>query len=108
MRDAHGIAHYSERPTSLVHLLRASVERDAAATALVVVSGESLSYGERWDRAARVAGGLEREGVRRGARVAIRLPNGIDWVLAFFGAQLLGAVVVPVHTRCTGQAVAAG
>jgi len=106
LRDAHGIAHYSERPASLVHLLRASVDRDAAATAVVVVGGESLNYGELWDRAARVAGGLEREGVRRGARVAIRLPNGIDWVLAFFGAQMLGAVVVPVNTRFTDEEVA--
>ena len=36
----------------------------------------------------------------------IRLANGIDWVLAFFGAQLLGAVVVPVNTRFTEEEVA--
>ncbi len=36
----------------------------------------------------------------------MRLPNGIDWVLAFFGAQLLGAVVVPVNTRFTDEEVA--
>jgi acyl-CoA synthetase (AMP-forming)/AMP-acid ligase II len=38
--------------------------------------------------------------------VAIRLGNGIDWALAFFGAQLLGAVVVPVNTRFTEEEVA--
>ena len=27
------------------------------------------------------------------------LPNGLDWVLAFWGAQLAGAVAVPVNTR---------
>jgi acyl-CoA synthetase (AMP-forming)/AMP-acid ligase II len=27
------------------------------------------------------------------------LPNGADWVLAFWGAQLAGAVAVPVNTR---------
>src|SRR5437764_1653654 len=98
-RGADGIAGYLERPPSLVHLLRASVERDRGATAVVEVGGPSLSYGELWDRASRVAGGLRREGVNRGDRVAIRLPNGIDWVLAFFGAQLAGAVVVPVNIR---------
>ena len=98
-RGADGIARYLERPPSLVHLLRASVERDRGATAVVEVGGPSLSYGELWDRASRVAGGLRREGVNRGDRVAIRLPNGIDWVLAFFGAQLAGAVVVPVNIR---------
>src|SRR5258708_36524641 len=105
-RDAAGVARYRDRPASLVHLLRASVERDAGATALVLVGGPSLSYGELWERAARVAGGLRDAGVARGDRVAIRLPNGIDWVLAFFGAQLLGAVVVPVNTRFTEEEVA--
>jgi long-chain acyl-CoA synthetase len=105
-RDAADVARYVDRPASLVHLLRASVDRDARASALVEVGGPSVSYGELWDRAARVAGGLRRVGIERGDRVAIRLPNGIDWVLAFFGAQLLGAVVVPVNTRFTEDEVA--
>src|ERR1700737_4853393 len=105
-RGSDGVACYIERPASLVQLLRASVDRDASAIALVEVGGQSLSYGELWDRAARVAGGLRREGVGRGERVAIRLPNRIDWVLAFFGAQLLGAVAVPVNTRFTEEEVA--
>ena len=98
-RGPDGIARYLERPPSLVHLLRASVERDRGATAVVEVGGRSLTYGELWDRAARVAGGLRAAGVRRGDRVAIRLPNGIDWVLAFFGTQLAGTVAVPVNIR---------
>ena len=105
-RDADGRAHYVDRPASLVEMLRASVERDAAATAVLEVGGPSLSYGELWERAARVAGGLRGAGVERGERVAIRLANGIDWVLAFFGAQMLGAVVVPVNTRFTEEEVA--
>ncbi len=105
-RGADGVARYLDRPPSLVALLRASVERDAAATALVEVGGPSIGYGELWQRSARVAGGLRAGGVARGDRVAIRLANGIDWVLAFFGAQLLGAVVVPVNTRLTEEEVA--
>ncbi len=106
VRGADGLARYSDRPSSLVALLQASVERDPTATALLEVGGDSVSYGELWERAARVAGGLRREGVGRGDRVAIRLGNGIDWVLAFFGAQLLGAVVVPINTRFTAEEVA--
>ena len=52
-----------------------------------------------WDRAARVAGGLRAAGLERGDRAAILLPNGVDWVLAFWGAQLAGVVAVPVNTR---------
>ena len=38
-------------------------------------------------------------GIERGDRVAIRLGNGLDWCLAFFGIQLAGAIAVPVNTR---------
>ena len=109
VRDADGRARYLDGPASLVHLLRASVDRDAGATAILTVGdGEeaSLTYGELWDRATRVAGGLRRMGIDRGDRVAIRLLNGIDWVLAFIGVQLLGAVAVPVNTRFTDDEVA--
>ncbi len=58
-----------------------------------------VSYRELWDRAARVAGGLREQGIEPGDRVAIRLPNSIDWMLAFFGGLMAGAVVVPVNTR---------
>jgi long-chain acyl-CoA synthetase len=105
-RDRDGVARYAGRPASLVEMLHASVERDPRATALVEVGGRSIAYGELWQRAARVAGGLRDGGVRRGDRVAIRLPNGIDWVLAFFATQLLGAVAVPVNTRLTEDEVA--
>ena len=55
VRSAHGVASYAGRPASLVELLRASVERDPTAPAVVVVGGESLSYEELWERASRVA-----------------------------------------------------
>jgi acyl-CoA synthetase (AMP-forming)/AMP-acid ligase II len=105
-RGPDGILRYADRPPSLVHMLRASVEADPAAAALVELGGGSLAYGQLWERAARVAGGLRAAGVGRGDRIAIRLPNGIDWVLAFFGAQLAGAIAVPVNTRFTDDEVA--
>jgi len=82
-------------------MLRATCDRVPDATAVAEVGGPRLTYTELWDRAARVAGGLQGEGLGRGDRVAIRLPNGLDWALAFWGAQLAGAVVVPVNTRFT-------
>jgi long-chain acyl-CoA synthetase len=98
-RGADGIARYSDRPASLVAMLRATVDRTPDAEAIVEIGGPRLTYRELWDGAARVAGGLKADGVGADDRVAIRLGNGADWVLAFWGAQLLGAVVVPVNTR---------
>jgi long-chain acyl-CoA synthetase len=106
VRGVDGLARYTDRPASLVEMLRASVERDADATALVELDGRSLSYGALWEDAARVAGGLRASGVGRGDRVAIHMPNGIDWALAFFATQMLGAVAVPVNTRLAAEEVA--
>ncbi len=98
-RGPDEVKYYTERPQSLVHMLRASVDRDAGSLAIAEVGGERLTYGELWDRAARVAGGLTAAGCARGDRVAIRLGNCADWVLAFWGIQLAGMVAVPVNTR---------
>lgn len=100
-RDAHGIAHYEELPQSIVEMLAARVEAAPEAEALVEVGGRRMRYRGVWEAATRIAGGLRREGVRRGDRVAIQLGNGVDWCLAFFGVQLAGAVAVPVNTRFT-------
>jgi acyl-CoA synthetase (AMP-forming)/AMP-acid ligase II len=100
-RGADGVLHYQGLHESLVHMLRATVDEVPGGEAVVEVGGPRLSYRQLWDRAARVAGGLRAQGVRRGDRVAIQLGNGLDWVLAFFGIELAGAVAVPVNTRFT-------
>jgi long-chain acyl-CoA synthetase len=42
---------------------------------------------------------LDRKAQRRGERVAIQRPNGIDFVVEAYAAWASGAVVVPVNTR---------
>ena len=101
VRGADGIARYGDRPRSLPAMLRASVERAPHAEALVEIGGGRLCYRDLWDRASRVAGGLKAQGIAAGDRVAIRLGNGLDWCLAFYGIQLAGAIAVPVNTRFT-------
>src|SRR5258708_3119817 len=98
-RGKDGIARYQNRPPSLVEMLRASVEKSQQSEAIVEVGGERITYRQLWDRSARVAGGMLALGVRRGDRVAIRLGNGLDWCLAFFGIQMAGAIAVAVNTR---------
>ena len=100
-RDAAGVKRYVDLPDSVVAMLRASVEADRDGEAVVELDGPRLTYGELWDRSSRVAGGLRAAGVARGDRVALRLGNGVDWVLAFFGTLMAGGVAVPVNTRFT-------
>ncbi|HSB10373.1 MAG TPA: AMP-binding protein [Blastocatellia bacterium] len=98
-RDARGIAHYDDRPNSLVEMLRATVDTFPDHEAIVELGGERINYRKLWERSARVAGGLRGLGINRRDRVAIRLGNSLDWCLAFFGAQMAGAIAVPVNTR---------
>lgn len=42
-------------------------------------------------------------GIRRGDRVAIWAPNGIEWIIAGLAIHSLGAVLVPVNTRMKGS-----
>jgi acyl-CoA synthetase (AMP-forming)/AMP-acid ligase II len=100
-RGADGIKRYLDLPASVVELVRTRVEATPRREAVVVLDGPRVTYRELWDAAARVAGGLREAGLRRGDRVAIRHGNGLEWVHAFFGTVLAGAVAVPVNTRFT-------
>ncbi len=101
-RDASGCAHYVRRPTSLVQMLRDTVDRLPDGEAVKEVGARSVTFAELWAEAAQVAGGLATAGVARGDRVALRLENGVKWCVAFFATQLAGAVAVPTNTALTG------
>jgi long-chain acyl-CoA synthetase len=45
---------------------------------------------------------LQKKGVAKGDRVAIAMRNLPEWPVAFFGAMLAGAVVVPLNAWSTG------
>jgi long-chain acyl-CoA synthetase len=99
VRGTDGIQRYQGLSSSLVTMLRTSVEEAPNSEAIVEAGGPRITYRDLWDRAGRIAGGLRQTGIVRGDRVAIRLGNGLDWCLAFFGIQLAGAIGVPVNTR---------
>ena len=80
-----GIRRYTDLPQNLLQMLRSAVDGSPDAEALVELGGDRVTYRQLWERAARVAGGLRGAGVQPGDRVANRLGNGADWVLAFWG-----------------------
>ncbi len=62
----------------------------------IVYLGERFSYARLRDLIDRFAAGLDSLGVSKGERVMIYIQNCIQWVVAFFGIQKIGAVAVPV------------
>lgn len=98
-RGGDGVARYTGLARNVVRGFADAVAAHPDRTAVVELGGPAATYRELWDGAARVAGGLRAAGVGTGDRVAVGLPNGLAWMLAFWGAQLAGAVVVPLNTR---------
>ncbi|WP_316013112.1 class I adenylate-forming enzyme family protein [Roseobacter sp. HKCCA0434] len=80
-------------------------------TALEIVEtpgtvAERWTFGELDTAIGRAAGALGAAGVARGDRVALRLGNSVDFPLAFFGAQRLGAVPVALSAQLTAAELA--
>ncbi len=65
----------------------------------LAIAGEprEVTYGELAALANRVGNALLEQGVSRGDRVLIVLPDSAEFVAAFFGAAKIGAVAVPVN-----------
>jgi long-chain acyl-CoA synthetase len=87
-------------PLSLPDMLAASVARGGDAPMLDFM-GRRFSYAEVADGVARVARGLQLQGIGKGSRVGLFLPNVPHYVAAYYGALAAGATVVnfsPLYT----------
>ncbi|MBK4737588.1 AMP-binding protein [Noviherbaspirillum pedocola] len=58
---------------------------------------EALTYRGLLQRAQDMAGGLALHGLQPGQTVALMLPTGVDYLAAFFGVMLAGAIPVPIY-----------
>ena len=65
--------------------------------AAIVGEPREVAYGELAALANRVGNALRAQGVSRGDRVLVVLPDSAEFIAAFFGAAKIGAVAVPVN-----------
>ena len=59
-------------------------------------SSRSITYAQLAKNTAAVAANLTNAGVGEGDRIAIYLPNGVDWIEACFAGLRAGATIVPI------------
>lgn len=95
---------YPEVPAGAI--LAGSARRYGDRTAFSM-HGTELSYAELASRAAQLAHGLIAAGVRPGDRVALRMPNCLEYPVAYYGVLLAGAVFTPVNPLLPEPAAAA-
>ncbi|MFC0186749.1 long-chain fatty acid--CoA ligase [Fictibacillus aquaticus] len=71
----------------------------------VECEGRSYTYGELNTAVNRLAHGLISLGVKKGDKVAIVMKNSDHFMISFFAAAKIGAVVVPVNFRLTANEI---
>ena len=65
----------------------------------IIFGEQRITYGELWDRVARLANGLTRAGVCPGARIACLTTNHPAFLETYFAASVIGAIFVPLNFR---------
>src|SRR5438876_983860 len=98
--DADVPASLDYPAVSLHALLDQSAELYPDSTATIFFNAKK-SYRSLFKDAKRFAAGLRSLGVKQGDKVAIDLPNCPQFLVAFFGALRIGAVVVPCNPLYT-------
>jgi acyl-CoA synthetase (AMP-forming)/AMP-acid ligase II len=66
--------------------------------AYLVADGDRLTYAEMEARTAALARGFVAEGIGKGSRVGVLIPNSVDTAIAHLALLRIGAVLVPMNT----------
>ena len=86
--------------TTLNEVLAWHTERHPQTIHAVVLADEqshTVTYAQLAEGARGIAGALQHAGVQPGASVALMLPTTVEYLYAFFGVLLAGAVPVPIY-----------
>jgi acyl-coenzyme A synthetase/AMP-(fatty) acid ligase len=72
--------------------------REEGETQALVSDEAAITYAGLDDESHRLARRLVAAGIAQGDRVALMMPNGIDWAVASLAVMRIGAVLVPMST----------
>jgi long-chain acyl-CoA synthetase len=88
------------RYRSLVHLMEESFRKFAARDACVCM-GKTMTYAELDDMSQRLGAWLQNKGLQKGARVAIMMPNVLQYPIAIVAILRAGYIVVNINPLYT-------
>ena len=86
---------------NVAELLQSSAGAHPDKVALIVPSGETVTFAATAARAASVAAGLASAGISPGDRVGIAMHNVPEFVYSYFGILAAGAAVIPLNPTLT-------
>jgi acyl-CoA synthetase (AMP-forming)/AMP-acid ligase II len=88
---------FPDFPPTFPELLHRAAERFGDRTYLVA-DDERITYAEVLDRTAALARGFLAEGIGKGSRVGVLIPNSVDTAVVQLALLRIGAVLVPMNT----------
>jgi carnitine-CoA ligase len=97
--------HYvgpADEETTVPEVLRRRAELTPDAP-FVTCDGGRRTFAEGLDGATAAAAALAAVGLRKGDTLAVMLPNCLEFLDVWFGAALLGIVLVPINTQLRGD-----
>lgn len=98
LKEAHGTI-------SVAAIVAESAIRHPDAIA-VILGEEQVTYRDLWDQVRSYAGALRDMGIVAGDRVAVLMPNIVDFPRVYYAVLSLGAVVVPINALLKSAEIA--
>jgi fatty-acyl-CoA synthase len=65
----------------------------------LIYKDQKLTYYKLIEQAEACAAGLHQKGISKGDKVALMLPNWLEYIVAYFACARLGAIIVPLNIR---------
>lgn len=100
------VCTFSDLPQSLYHGLANTARRLPNAVAIVDDNGNKMSFSELVSHVDTLAWRLSRLDVGRGDRVCLLMHADVEFAETLFAASRLGAVCVPIPTKCRAPEIA--
>ncbi|MCQ9208624.1 MAG: long-chain fatty acid--CoA ligase, partial [Omnitrophica bacterium] len=69
----------------------------------IIFKTQSISYAETAKRVNKLAHALDRQGIKKGEKIAVYLPNCPEYVFSYLAVFNLGAACVPLDVRLTNE-----
>jgi acyl-CoA synthetase (AMP-forming)/AMP-acid ligase II len=69
----------------------------------IIFRDQPITYAQAQKKVNKLTNGLKKEGIKRGDKVAIYLPNSPEYVFSYLAVFSLGAAAVPFDVRLTGE-----
>ncbi len=92
-----GVPHSIDYPSLSIYQLFQQAVQTYNTKPAVYFMGRELNYGELAEQVESFACALNELGIKKGSRIAIHLPNCTQFVIAYFAALSLGAIVIPCN-----------